>query len=189
MTTNPNLQTQTKIVPAGAQIPVDVTGSFVMSVESSGNLSIIIGTGRKSRFHEGDKYRLPEGFQFTQCFLVNDTGSSITAVIGVGDGDMETSGAVTISGSVVIDTGDTRAHGNDTVGTSAVELMAANSARRSWFVYNNGSVPIYVGSSSGVTTANGTPVPVGGGLGGDDAAAVFAISGSASQDVRHWEVS
>ncbi len=83
---------------------------------------------------------------------------------------------------------------NVTVGVAAGVLVAADAAttdRRSISVYNNGSATIYVGPAATVTVAAGSnlggfPVPVGASLTLDAApqAELYAISGTAAQDVR-----
>lgn len=71
-----------------------------------------------------------------------------------------------------------------TVGTSAVVVAAASSSRQSVVIQNKGSVPIYLGGSA-VTTATGIEVAAGAAFTIDKTtAAVYAISGSAGQDVR-----
>lgn len=71
------------------------------------------------------------------------------------------------------------------VTTSATQLLAASSTRRSVGIYNNGTQIVYVGAS-GVTTSAGFPVSAGGSLFLDKAAAaaVYAISASGTQNVR-----
>lgn len=74
------------------------------------------------------------------------------------------------------------------VGTSAVAVAAANPQRVSALVVNNGTVPIYVGYSSSVTTSDGIPVAVGQGFEEREfVGALYAISGTAAQDVRVGE--
>ncbi|MCB1557228.1 MAG: hypothetical protein KDJ15_07955 [Alphaproteobacteria bacterium] len=134
-----------------------------------------------------DVFRLTEEDAFKELTVVNDSGSSLTFQLEIGFGAVDTN-SLSIAGTVKTAGGATRTHGVDTVGVAASQLMAQNNDRTGWFVYNNGTVPIYIGSDNTVTTANGTPIPVGGGLGGDDTDEVWAISGTAGQDVRHWEV-
>lgn len=76
-----------------------------------------------------------------------------------------------------------------TVGTSEVVLATAAAGRQELIVQNSGSQPIYVGAT-GVTTANGIEVSKKStmtiGLG--EALDLFAISGTAGQDVRVMQV-
>lgn len=70
-----------------------------------------------------------------------------------------------------------------TVGTSATLLAAANSARQSVLIQNNGTADIYVGGAS-VTTANGIKVEAGGSVAIDKtSAAVYGIAAS-NQNAR-----
>ena len=72
------------------------------------------------------------------------------------------------------------AYGAITVGTSAVAVPGTGFTRT---IYNNGSVPVFRGDDSSVTTATGTPIQPGGNwrlLG----PAVYLIAGTAGQDVR-----
>lgn len=79
-----------------------------------------------------------------------------------------------------------------TVGTSATALpSSALSSRKSMIVFNNGNTTIYLGPS-GVTTSSGLPVYAGAyspaiNLGAG--VTLYAISGSAGQNVRVFEVS
>lgn len=77
-----------------------------------------------------------------------------------------------------------------TVGTSATQLPGtALDKRRTLLIYNNGSAIIYIGPS-GVTTSSGFPMAVGSALALSvaEGVAVYAISGSASQNVRVLEL-
>lgn len=78
-----------------------------------------------------------------------------------------------------------------TVGTSASELAASPLTNRKRIIIQNlGNKAIYVGGSAAVTTANGVCIPRRSSLElpwGQDVD-VFAISGSAGQDVRILEV-
>lgn len=75
-----------------------------------------------------------------------------------------------------------------TVGTTAGALPATSlTGRRSIEVYNNGSVDIFLGDSA-VTTSTGIPVAPGSFYSCDiGTLALYAISGSASQNVRVLE--
>lgn len=79
-----------------------------------------------------------------------------------------------------------------TVGTSAVLVNVSGTNltnRKSLTLYNNGTVPIYWGLTSGVTTSTGTPIPVGfqamWSVG--STTSIYAISGTASQNTRVTE--
>lgn len=75
-----------------------------------------------------------------------------------------------------------------TVGTSATAIGSNPTGRKWILVFNNGSAAIYVGGT-GVTTSSGIPVPAGGSASfpvGPNIA-LYAISGTAGQDVRTME--
>lgn len=139
--------------------------------------------------------RLGDRQGFSKFYIKNtaQAGEWVKIIVTDGNDDfyVENSdlGVITeISEPIKTKGGAGRTHGVDTVGTSAVELMAANADRTGWYVFNNGSVDIFIGDSGAVTDADGTPVPPKTGIGGDDGDAIHAISGSAGQDVRHFEV-
>lgn len=72
------------------------------------------------------------------------------------------------------------AYGALTVGTSSQLVPSSNKSRT---IYNAGSVPVYRGDTSAVTTATGTPIMPGGNWKVADVS-VWLIAGSAGQDVR-----
>lgn len=81
----------------------------------------------------------------------------------------------------------------ETVGVAAAAIIDGAdelAARKYVFIYNNGSKQAYVGAS-GVTTANGFPVPPGSILEAriGDAVDVFMIAAAAGQDVRTMQLS
>lgn len=81
------------------------------------------------------------------------------------------------------------ATGQGTVGTSAAQLVAARSGRQSVTIVSNCANPIELGSTSGVTTANGVILPgvVGASITLNYSGAVYAI-GAASCAVSLYEL-
>lgn len=80
---------------------------------------------------------------------------------------------------------------NVTVGTSAALLVGSNfSGRMHIIIQNLGAKPIYIGSSSGVTSSNGLKIPTNSVMDLDigDQVSLYAISGTAGQDVRVLEI-
>jgi hypothetical protein len=84
-----------------------------------------------------------------------------------------------------------------TVGLTASSIIlvenfasAAKDGRITYEVYNNGSATIYLGGTSGVTTSTGIPIPPKASRTLDLrlGANIYAISGTAGQDVRVMEV-
>jgi hypothetical protein len=78
--------------------------------------------------------------------------------------------------------------GNVTAGTVATLVYPADGARDICFLYNNGSVTAYVGGS-GVTAANGYPVAINEKHFWFGAGAIYAITASATADIRYHNVS
>lgn len=75
------------------------------------------------------------------------------------------------------------------VPTGGKQDMSSVSDRKNITIFNNGTVNIYIGADDTVTTATGLPIPPGQQYSADygGRAAVYAISGSAGQDVRVLE--
>lgn len=76
-----------------------------------------------------------------------------------------------------------------TVTTGATSIQVLNANRNSIAIANEGSVTVFVGVDSSVTTANGFPIPAGGSLSDDQSTdAWFGIVASGTADVRVIEV-
>ncbi len=84
-----------------------------------------------------------------------------------------------------------------TVGTAATAIITGDDyaagnkdGRVTYEILNNGSVTIYIGGNSSVTTSNGSPIPAGGARTLDLrlGSVVYAIASSAGQDVRILKV-
>lgn len=99
--------------------------------------------------------------------------------------------AINSDGSINVVQGayDTIAHDALTVGTSEVQLVAASPVanRRYVLIQNTSSNPIYVGAT-GVTTADGIMIPKNANLPLEASAGVYAIAGSAGNEVRILEL-
>jgi hypothetical protein len=77
------------------------------------------------------------------------------------------------------------AYYNVSVGTTPIQLVPASEGAVG--IFNNGTVTIYIGYDLNLTTSNGFPIPSGSGLGVNSQSVqniIYAISGSAAQDVR-----
>jgi len=75
------------------------------------------------------------------------------------------------------------------VGLAPVCVLPANPKRIQYSIVNNGGATIYLGANSGVTVNSGEPLAVGAMISDDkDKEDVYAISGSADQDIRVTEV-
>lgn len=75
--------------------------------------------------------------------------------------------------------------------SGATSILTANNARRGFIVKNNGSVTVYVGMDSTVTTSSGVLLlpQDSWSVNGDRCyrGAIFGIAASATADVRFWE--
>jgi hypothetical protein len=77
------------------------------------------------------------------------------------------------------------AYFNVSVGTTVVQLVPA--CEGAVGIYNNGTATVYIGYDLNLTTTNGFPIPASSGLGVNSQSiqnTIYAISGSAAQDVR-----
>lgn len=166
-------------------MPLHVSGSYIRLLSASGPLKVSADGGNKFDFELGIGVRFPERFRF----LSIESATNQTVRLAVSDAGVDDSrlvGSVDITGGLdtkeVMPTNLTAAA--VTVGTSAVVVAAANVDRRSVLIVNNAANVIYVGPA-GVTTATGVPVAAGGGaLTLNTTAAIYAIAGSAGNNVR-----
>lgn len=115
-----------------------------------------------------------------------ETGTQIDGADNTTIGNVSDSLKVT---AVLVGTG---VQGAATVGTTAVlvNVSGTNLANRKLLtVHNNGTVTIYWGYTSGVTTVNGTPLAKGQfmAIAVGPSANIYAISGTAGQNVRITE--
>ncbi len=82
-------------------------------------------------------------------------------------------------------------YNTSSVGTASSLVIPANTWRRGYNLYNNGSVAVYFGFTSAVTTGTGTPILPQGSFTNDGLnnykGDIYMISGSATQDVRYQE--
>lgn len=100
---NNSLNTKLISVPANGGVEVGMSGRFIKCLTSSGSagdILISMNGGSESLFDILVKYRFDQGDRFTSFALRNLTGVAVTMKIYVGDGDIDTGGDVTISGTV-----------------------------------------------------------------------------------------
>lgn len=123
--------------------------------------------------------------EFTELTLLSDVDQTIVLTVGYGDISDD---RLNISGSIdASSNGTTITNTAHTVGTSAAELLAADSTRRSVLIKNMDTTnSIFVGADNTVTTANGFEIEAGQAIAMDKApqAAIHAIGAAASIDVR-----
>lgn len=79
-----------------------------------------------------------------------------------------------------------------TVASTATLVLAANTWRRGFNIYNTGGAQtIYIGFTSGVTTATGTPILVNASFTSDGMnnykGDIYAITASSTSDARYLE--
>ena len=84
--------------------------------------------------------------------------------------------------------GSSRAHNETSIGTTASQVLAANTDRTNFEVKNRGGDDIFIGSTSNVTTGDGVKIPPGASFANKDTDAVYAISNSNGQKVTYYEV-
>jgi hypothetical protein len=92
------------------------------------------------------------------------TGRTITVGVAYGfisDDRLNVSGTVTVTGTVALDASNSFQTPQFTVSTTAVQLLAADTASAKTTI-QAGSQDLYIGTTSGVTTANGFLIPAGG---------------------------
>lgn len=84
-------------------------------------------------------------------------------------------------------------YGAFTANTGAQLVLAANNERKGSMIVNNGSVTVYFGMDSSVTSSNGIPAAASGGVFNNSGqnevykGAIYAITGSSTVDLRYWE--
>jgi len=82
---------------------------------------------------------------------------------------------------------------NVTVTNSATKIVGANTARLSLVIENNGSVTVYIGPDTSVSSSNGIPILSSGSFQEDSGGArmyqgdIYGITASSTSDVRYWE--
>lgn len=71
------------------------------------------------------------------------------------------------------------------IGASAL-IVAARNGRFAVTIYNNGTDTVFIGNQ-GVTTVTGLPLPAGGAVSIDTAAAVYGVAASGTQSISTLE--
>lgn len=164
----PNLKTPTKIVPANGIVEVDAIADFVVNLSSgttADSLKITLQGGGESRFDAYDKYKLPTNQTVSKFTLRNTTGSDISVVLGLGQGDISVSNSVSVSGSVATaEYQPTACVSSQTAlnNGSATLIAAASTTNREIELSNNvaNGVVMYYGASN-VDATHGTELGIG----------------------------
>lgn len=125
---------------------------------------------------------------FTKIRIKSTTAQTVALYIGKGNiVDNRMVGRVDISGGIRLAANQTAAYGSDTVGTSAAQIRAANTARGTLLIQNLSVNEIFIGTDSSVTTTNGIKVAAGGNIELTVTSAVYGISAVAGNDIRYLE--
>ncbi|OEJ64649.1 hypothetical protein [Magnetovibrio blakemorei] len=177
----------------GAGITLNFEGHFFRILDCTGATELDVGVDGYSPYLVPVGVGIPVPKGFSSIRVVNNSGGAVTFNIGVGegaidDGRFQASGTISISGTVDLGLASSYSTAAVVVGVAAGLVVAANAARKSVTIQNLGAQPIYLGGA-GVTVADGLEVAANGGaftLSGVSAA-VYAISGTAGQDVRVLE--
>lgn len=185
----PNFDTPPFIIPAGGELTYSQYGSMVTNLDSDGNLSIRMDGGNKTRFNKGDKYELPPGDRFRNLTIINETGAAVTVTVGVGIGNISVSNAVNVTNTVSVQQigGAGLNHNRVAVDNTADLILAANSSRLSWSIYNGGAETVYIGDTNAVTTTTGYPLVPGAHLSGNGRHDIYGITAAGSVNVQYLE--
>lgn len=170
----------------------DCGGAWIWAIDSDGTdaaLDIHFNQpiGDPMTFQRG---QLLAGKRFDTLYLTNaaQAGATLTLHISL-DASLIVQNSVSVAGLTQIVRAGTHAHAAVAVGVAAVAVLAANSNRyRAWIqaAFTNTDL-IHVGSSNAVTTANsGRILSPGDGDWFSGTDALWAISGTASQEVRYF---
>ncbi len=179
-----NLYDDEIIIPGGGEIIIPHTGNYLNVISASNPFTLIYSTG--SRFSADGTTEI-KNVRYEQLTFKNKSASENIVRFYYGlNGEVDLN-KISFSGAIATRGGTSRAHGAADVGTAAVQLLGANADRTAWIVNNNGDDTIYIGADNSVTVYNGLPVPAGGTFGDNDQGAVWAVSGTAGQDVRFYE--
>lgn len=198
-TSFPNAFTQTVIIPANRSVNINVKGSTLAVLSSTGSFKASPNDGTSTFvMSQGLSYKCALGVEFDMVALRNDSGVSITAEIFAGSGEIVDSRLVLTSGTnIEVDNvaGDTldvvplggtiSAYGATSIGATATLIFSASVATTGWLLHNNGTDVIYLGANASVSTSNGFPLFPGEKLSWDIRSTLYGISPVAGQDLRH----
>lgn len=175
---------------------VAITGGyfkFIKEVNNDPNALVSIRFNDRANdgidFTQGASIATP----FTRFFITNTAQAGKAAVFlispeqkNVADYNSPNNQTLSAIQSILGGTGNN--YGAVSVGVAAGVLVAANATQREALIFNNGTVPIYIGQDSSVTTSNGLPIPPQSFYVVSYRAVIYAISGTAAQNVRYWSI-
>jgi len=158
--TESNLTTPNVVIKAGGELVFNATGVFITLLNSTGvngDLKAKLGnSSRWSRFNQYDKLVMPSNDEFKLFTIKNTSGADITAEIGLGNGDMQVAGAVTVAN--VIDTSKpsifkTLAKVTIVNGGGTIKIMNSDTTTREVIIQNNDSAGNGVWLGDGLVSA------------------------------------
>lgn len=159
-----------------------VAGSVFRIISASGPVKIATGDITPNAEHsQGTGERVASGFNKLRLL----SASTQDVEILIGDGDLYDS-RLSLSAPVELATGTAVAVSAANVAVTASAIIAADSARRSLFIYNNSAtVTCFIGPAS-VTAGNGWPLAPKSGIAMDRApgAAVYGCTSAGTAEVR-----
>lgn len=134
----------------------------------------------------------PIKIDYGTLYLSNAAQAGMSLLLLIGKGDFQTPAQeITLQSLVQLAglQGDTGAHAAVPVGAVPTLILAANASRKEWLIYDNGAEILYLGSSNGVTIANGIPiVPQRAASGRIYRGALWGIVAVGPCNTRRWEV-
>jgi hypothetical protein len=176
-----NLRSYTYALTAGVPItPSFPLSSFIAVADCDGDFYIV--PDAQAELLVGKRIRVTYPEQFSRIEIRSDTTQTVTLIVGTGEViDGNVGGIFQISASSGV------AHSAVTIGVAAGLVAAGNPSRGALTIQNLGPAPIYFGSLSTVTTANGIMLDVNGTAEITHNNAVYAISATAGNDIRVME--
>lgn len=179
------LRTITAVLAAGGEAELSVSGSLLHVISAAGAVSVMFDDeGPWLELEKGLGLRLQGGFESVRV----KSAAAQTVRLLVGSGDVVDARTTLTAGAVVtVAGGASFAAAAVVVGTSAVQIAAANVLRLRAMVQAL-SGDVFVGGSNAVTAANGVRLAAGESLELETSAAIWAIGSVAGRDVRVLEV-
>jgi hypothetical protein len=178
---------ETVIVPANDEIVVSTTCSYFALEQTTAAIEIRFGSQEfPTRLVAGQAIQLFQSNEedvihvWDYVRLRNNSGADITVIYVAAIGQF-IDNRITISAPLQPATPGVRSTGQVSVTNAALQIVAANTTRKSVIIRNDpaAALPLYIGNA-GVTTATGFLVDVGQSLVLESSGAVFGIRGAAT---------
>lgn len=174
-------------LPAGGTITPQIAGKYVRVTKATGAVRVRTSQGVDLTLELGLGVGFAEPFESLEIYSA--TAQQIELAVGFGQvDDNRLVGTVNLTGglSTAEVRGATHTASAVTVGTSAVQLEAADANRKNLIIQAI-SGDIFIGGANTVTVANGLKIAAGGSFETQGVGAVWAIAASAGVDVREWK--